>query len=281
MKNYSYDNHIFDKNIINDLIYTSKSTTKNKDDFYFLINFSTYKKIKLIDKTQKIYDISIPMTKYSDIIIPKLYIYKIITVKIDNNISLISNINITLNNIYNLYEYLTNLITNDLNIIINLLLNISKSNSYNNILYTNIKILDNISSHILYFEDYIDKLTNCLNYINNKNNEKNIYIVNNLNNIKTKINSIKFYYDTLKTTSIQKITHHETNISKVLTYVATIFLPLSFLIGIFSLPIKNVPFRDSVNSFYYILFIIIIITIISSFYLIKLNKKNVFNENYK
>jgi Mg2+ and Co2+ transporter CorA len=117
-----------------------------------------------------------------------------------------------------------------------------------------------------------------LNYINNKNNEKNIYTLNILNNIKTKINSIKFYYDTMKTTSIQKITHHETNISKVLTYVATIFLPLSFLIGIFSLPIKNIPFRDSVNSFYYILFIIIIITIISSFYLIQLNKTNVFNE---
>ena len=278
MKNYSYENHIFDKNIINNLVYTSKSITKNKDDFYFLINLTTYKEIKLIDKTQNIYDISIPITKYSDIIIPKLNIYKIIIVKINNNISFISNINISSNNIYNLYEYLINFISNDLNIITNLLLNISKSSSYNNVLYTNIKILDNISSHILYFEDYIDKLTNCLNYINNKNNEKNIYTLNILNNIKTKINSIKFYYDTMKTTSIQKITHHETNISKVLTYVATIFLPLSFLIGIFSLPIKNIPFRDSVNSFYYILFIIIIITIISSFYLIQLNKTNVFNE---
>lgn len=279
MKNYSYDNHIFDKNIIDDLIYTSKSNTKNKDDFYYLINISTYKRIKSINNTQNIYDISIPETKYSDIIIPKLYIYKIIIIKINNNISFISNTNISLNNIYNLYEYLTNIITNDLNIITNLLLNISKSKSYNNIIYKNIKILDDISSHILYFEDYINTLIICLDYINNKNNEKNININKKLNNIKKKLNSSKFYYDTLKTTSLQKITHHETNISKVLTYVATIFLPLSFLISIFSLPIKNIPLRDSENSFYYILFIILIVTIISSIYLIQFDKKNVFIQN--
>ena len=118
-----------------------------------------------------------------------------------------------------------------------------------------------------------------MEYINNKKNEKNINIDTKLDNIKKKLNSTKFYYDTLKTTSIQKITHHETNISKVLTYVATIFLPLSFLISIFSLPIKNIPFRDSENSFYYILFIIVIVTIISSIYLIQLDKKNVFNQN--
>lgn len=279
MKNYSYDNHIFDKNIINDLIYTSKSNTKNKDDFYFLINISTYKRYKSINKIQNIYDISIPETKYSDIVIPKLYIYKIIIIKINNNISFISNTDISSNNIYNLYEYLTNNITNDLNIIINLLLNISKSKSYNYIIYKNIKILDNMSSHILYFEDYINTLIICLDYINNKNNEKNINIINKLNNIKKKINSTKFYYDSLKTTSLQKITHHETNISKVLTYVATIFLPLSFLISIFSLPIKNIPLRDSENSFYYILFIILIVTIISSIYLIQMDKKNVFTKN--
>ena len=95
--------------------------------------------------------------------------------------------------------------------------------------------------------------------------------------IKNNIKSIKFYYDTLKTSSLQKITYHETNISKVLTFVATIFLPLSFLIGVFSfLPIKNFPFRENKNSIYYILFIIIIIAIITTTYLIKFNKKNIF-----
>ena len=41
MKIYSYDNHIFDKNIIDNLIYTSKNNIQNKDDFYILINFTS------------------------------------------------------------------------------------------------------------------------------------------------------------------------------------------------------------------------------------------------
>lgn len=277
MKIYSYDNHLFDKNIINNLIYTSDNIIQNKDDFYFLINFSSYKKQILNNNIDDLYNMSIKEIKYSDITIPKLNIHKIIINKKDNNISLITNIKFHYNNIYDIYQHFINLILNDLNIITNLLINISKSKSYNNIIYENIKTLDEVSSHVLYFEDYIYKLYLVLNLMNNKNNEKNIYVLNKLNILKNKITSIKFYYDTLKTSSLQKITHHETNISKVLTYVATIFLPLSFIIGIFSLPIKNIPLRENKNSIYYILFIIIIITIISTLYLIKLNKKKIFN----
>lgn len=280
MKIYSYDNHIFDKKIIDYLVFTSKNNFINEDSFYLKINLSTYSKIRSFNETrnQKLYDISIEEIKYSDIIIPKLNIYKIIINKQNNNISIISNIDIPFNNLYSLYNYLIDSIFNDLNIIINLLINISKSKTYNEILYENIKTLSNISTHILYFEDYIDKLIISLNYINNKNNEKNINTLNNLNNIKTKINSIKFYYDSLQTTSIQKITHQETNISRVLTYIATIFLPISFLIGIFSLPIKNIPLRNTENSFYYILFIIILVAIISNIYLNKLNNINIFKK---
>lgn len=277
MKIYSYDNHIFDKNIINDLVYTSKNIFQNKDDFYILIYLSSYKTQILKNKRDDLYNMSIKEIKYSDIIIPKLNIHKIIINKIDNNISLITNIELRYNNIYDMCYYFITSILNDLNIITNLLINITKSKSYNNIIYENIKTLDEISFHVLYFEGYIDKLKLFLNLINNKNNEKNIYIINKLNILKNKIDSIKFYYDTLRTSSLQKITHHETNISKVLTFVATIFLPLSFIIGIFSLPIKNIPLRENKNSIYYILFIFIIITIISTLYLNKLNKNNVFN----
>ena len=279
MKIYSYDNHIFDKNIIDNLIYTSKNNIQNKDDFYILINFTSYKKHILNNNDDIIYNLSVNEINYTyDITIPKLNIHKIIFNKKDNNISLISNINFEYNNIYDIYDYFITLILNDLSIITNLLINISNSKSYNDIIYLNIKTLNFVSSHILYFEDYIHKLDVLLNFIDNKNNEKNIYTINKLNMIKNNIKSVKFYYDTLKTSSLQKITYHETNISKVLTFVATIFLPLSFLIGVFSLPIKNFPFRENKNSIYYILFIIIIIAIITTTYLIKFNfnKKNIF-----
>lgn len=278
MKIFSYDNHIFDKNIINNLIYTSKNNIKIKDDFYILIKFTSYKKHILNNQFDFIYNLSVNEINYNnDITIPKLNIHKIIINKIDNNISLITNINLKYNNIYDLYDYFISLVLNDLNIITNLLINISNSKSYNTVIYSNIKTLHDISSHILYYENYLDTLEILLKFINNKNNEKNIDTIHKLNMIKNKIKSIKFYYDTLKTSSLQKLSYHETNISKVLTFVATIFLPLSFLIGVFSLPIKNFPFRENKNSIYYILFIIIIIAIITTIFLIEFNKKNLFN----
>ena len=240
MKIYSYDNHIFDKDIIDNLIYTSKNNIKNKDDFYILINFTSYKKYILNNNNDIIYNLSFNEINYIyDISIPKLNIHKIIFNKKDNNISLISNINFQYNNIYDIYDYFIRLILNDLSIITNLLINISNSKSYNDIIYLNIKTLNYVSNfHILYFEDYIHKLDVLLNFIDNKNNEKNIYTINKLNMIKNNIKSIKFFYNTLKTSSLQKLTYHETNISKVLTFVATIFLPLSFLIGVFLYQLK-------------------------------------------
>tara|TARA_B110000003_G_C16654392_1_gene535745 strand:- start:9994 stop:10746 length:753 start_codon:yes stop_codon:yes gene_type:complete len=248
-----------------------------KDNFYVLINLSTYKKLEIYNKEfSELYDLSIDKFHFENLIIPKLNIHKIIITKLDNNISLISNCIFQYNNIYDFLTSILNETVNDIEIINNLLIIISKSNSTAVSLYTNISTLSKISSHILYFDNFIDKIILTINFLQNEKNEKNIRIIEKINIIKQKIISIKFFYDTLKTTSIQKITHHETNVSKVLTYVATIFLPLSFMVGIFSLPIKNIPFRNNENSLYSILFILFIICIIVSFYLIELSKKNVF-----
>ena len=278
MKNYSYDNHIFNNDLIEKLIYTSKSNIIIKDSFYILINLSTYKEHDIHNKEfGSIYDLSIDKFNYSNLIIPKLNIHKIIINKIDNNISLISNCIFQYNNIYDFLNSILNTSINDIEIINNVLIKISKTNSSMDNLYTNISTLSKISSHILYFDNFIDKIDLTIHFLQNEKNEKNIKIIHKINLIKQRIFSIKFYYDTIKTTSIQKITHHETTISKILTYVATIFLPLSICIGLFSLPIKNIPFRNNENSLYLILFILFVICIISSFYLIELNKKNVFN----
>ena len=278
MKNYSYDNHIFNDNIIDKLLYTSKNNFIIKDDFYILINLSTYKLYNLYNKElSSLYDLSIDKFKYDNLIIPKLNIYKIIINKVDNNISLLSNCIFQYNNIYSFLNNIINTSINDIEIINNLLITISKSNSSSLSLYTNINTLSKISSHILYFDNFIYKISLTINFLQNEKNEKNIKIIEKINFLKNRIISIKFFYDTIKTTSIQKVSHHETNITKILTYVATIFLPLSFIIGIFSLPIKNIPFRNNENSLYFILFIIFIICIIVSFYFIELSKRNVFN----
>ena len=278
MKIYSYDNHIFNNDIITKLIYTSNNNIVMKDTYYILINYSTYKKFNLYNKEfSSLYDLSIDKFTYEHLIIPKLNIHKLIINKTDNNISLISNCIFHHNNIYDFLHLCLNTCINDIQIINNLLMVISKKQSSSINLYTAISKLSKISSHILYFDNFIVNISMSMNYLKNEKNEKNIMINDKIILIKDKILSIKFFYDTINTTSIQKITHHETNISKVLTYVATIFLPLSFIISIFSLPVKNIPFRNNENGLYSILFILLIFSIISSFYLIDLNNKNVFN----
>jgi len=277
MKNYSYDNHTFNNDIINKLIYTSSNTIVIKDSYYILINLSTYKKLNLYNKElSSLYDLSIDKLIYDNLIIPKLNIHKLIINKIDNNISLISNCIFQYNNIYDFLHNCLNTCINDIQIINNLLIMISKKNSSSVNLYTAISTLSKVSSHILYFDNFISSIILTVNFLNNGKNEKNIVLNDKILLVKDKILSIKFFYDTINTNSIQKITHHETNISKVLTYVATIFLPLSFIVSIFSLPVKNIPFRNNENSLYSILFILLIFSIISSIYLIDLNKKNVF-----
>ena len=278
MKNYSYDNHTFNNDIIDKLIYMSYNNFITKNTFYILINLPSYSSYNIYNKKlNKLYDLSIDKHDYNNLLIPKLNIYKIIILQIDNNISLISNCFIENNN---LYEFLNNIINNNINdieIINNLLIKISKKNRTMNQLYTNINALSHMSTHILYFDNFIDKIRLIINLLKNPKNEKNIKIIDRINLIKYKLESIKFYYDNIKTTSLQKLSHQEASISKTLTYVATIFLPISFIIAVFSLPIKNIPFRKNENSFYIILFILFIICIISSFYLTRLNNINIFS----
>lgn len=273
MKVYSYENHIFNNDIINNIIYTSKNTIQNKENIYSLINIATYNKdFKLYNKDiNNLYYLSINNINYVNLFIPNLNIHKIIFTKVNNEISLITNILLEYNNIYDLYVHLTNLFLNDLNIINNLLINISYFEKYDTYLYYNINTLDNISSHILYFDNYINSLKTILYFLNNTNNEKNLNINNKLNIIKDKLDKIKFYYNTIKTNTIEKITYKEAKVTKILTYIATIFLPLSFIISFISLPHINLYFIKNKKNIYYIIFFMFISVNISIFVLNRMN----------
>ena len=146
MKIYSYDNHIFNNDIIEKLIYTSNNNIIKKNSSYILINISTYSPYHIYNnELSSLYDLSIDKNVYNDLLIPKLYVYKIIVVKNDNNISLISNCIFENNNIYDFLNILINIIINDVEIIHNLLIKISKKNRKINELYENINILSYIN----------------------------------------------------------------------------------------------------------------------------------------
>tara|TARA_B110000858_G_C17802287_1_gene475953 strand:- start:226 stop:1053 length:828 start_codon:yes stop_codon:yes gene_type:complete len=275
MNIYSFDNHIFENEIINKFIYTNIASIITNDNHYFSINIPDYNKFSdNILFTKKIEGL-----KYNDILIPDLYVNKFILIinnKTKNN-SIITNIKLNndFNNIYIILNFFINNIYNNLGIIYKLLINIQKSSYKTEKLYININTLDKISSHILFFDQFIYKIINFINKLDKKN-EMNIILNDNISNIIMQINSLKFFYDSIKTTSIQKLTHSDANKATVLTYVATIFLPLSFIISIFSLFVKNIPFKNNEYALYFIIIAIIIIIIISSYYLIEFHNIDVF-----
>ena len=279
MDNFSYNNHIFDKSIVNKLIFTTTDVIYTDTNNYYMIDIPNYNKSKYIDNS-KLYIKKIDGVTYNDLNVPDLYVNKVIIInnKNKNMQYIVSNLNVQnqYNYIYNYIDFEINMLSNNITIINKLLLLINQSVSKTNILYLIIDSMDKISSHILYFDNFINKIIKILSEFDVKN-EMNIALTAKIINIKSQLATIKFFYDNIKTTSIQKISHQESNISKILTYVATIFLPLSFIIAIFSLPVKNVPFKNNENGLYIIIGLVTICAIIGSFYLIELNKRNVFN----
>jgi hypothetical protein len=276
MKVYSYNNNNYDINIIEKLIFTNVKEYIKNDITYILINLPKYTSDYTDYKNNKYLNI-IKGSKYENIVIPDLFIHKLIIIIEKNEINLISYQDINFNDFY---LYINNIlieIKNNIHILNNLLIVVNKLQNANNYLklYDIIKQLDLISSHILYFNNFVNIIKYIIEKLDNKN-EKNTIIKTQILNISDELSLLKFYYDNTKTTSLQKISHYEANISKILTYVATIFLPLSFIIALFTLPFKNVPLQNKNGGFLIILIILIFIALVTIIYLMFFNNITIF-----
>jgi len=276
MKVYSYNNNNYDINIIEKLIFTNVKEYIKNDITYILINLPKYTSDYTDYKNNKYLNI-IKGSVYQDISIPDLFIHKLIIIIEKNEINLISYQDINFNDFY---LYINNIlieIKNNIHILNNLLIVVNKLQNANNYLklYDIIKQLDLISSHILYFNNFVNIIKYIIEKLDNKN-EKNTIIKTQILNISDELSLLKFYYDNTKTTSLQKISHYEANISKILTYVATIFLPLSFIIALFTLPFKNVPLQNKNGGFLIILIILIFIALVTIIYLMFFNNITIF-----
>lgn len=276
MKVYSYNNNNYDINIIEKLIFTNVKEYIKNDITYILINLPKYTSDYTDYKNNKYLNV-LKGNKYDNVAIPDLFIHKLIIIIEKNEINLISYQDINFNDFY---LYINNIlieIKNNIHILNNLLIVLNKIQNANNYLklYDIIKQLDLISSHILYFNNFVNIIKYIIEKLDNKN-EKNTIIKTQILNISDELSLLKFYYDNTKTTSLQKISHYEANISKILTYVATIFLPLSFIIALFTLPFKNVPLQNKNNGFLIILIMIILIAFITIIYLMYFNNVVIF-----
>jgi len=265
---YNYNNHIFDKKIIDKLLYTNTDIIIDSDTKYYIINFPSFYEYKSIDNSlNEIFLIEKKSLNKQNIKIPKLYVYKGIVV-INNNFNFISNVEFNNNNFYIFFNNILTIYNNNLTIINNILMRINDNNFETNYIFLkeSIDILEYISQYIYYHNIFYNQINNFIDILD-KNNEKTIMIITNINNINKKLNLIKYYLDNIKTNTIQKVTYSETKSSKVLSIIATIFLPISFIVSLLS-------YTSNKNNPIYLLIILIVLSLIFSLYYINKIEKN-------
>ena len=169
------------------------------------------------------------------------------------------------NNIYNfIISY-----TNELQKLFNIINNITMKINYEliNVEYHNIntitRYIDKLLIYLHYCSNFLQQIINITDLLNKSHEYYNI-INKNIQNLINISDKIKGDLQNIRQTTFQRVTYIETGTSRMLTGIATIFLPLSFVIAFFSLPFKNVPLQN--NNYGVHLVIIIIILILLSFY---------------
>ena len=272
------NNYNINKNIIDKLIFNNFNYYKNNNQIYFLLSVPILLKNNKIDNINItpfiFFEKGITNNKTINSIIPDIILNKeIIIFNINNNNIIfiknnIINNNINNNNIYkNILNYLIDYsinIQSNLGIFSNILYYIKKKitkinlkNSYNIIEY-----IDKLLIYIIFYKNIIKQIDNIVNLFP-KNNELNIILINkNKNNL----NDLIIFTDSLNNSrhaTMQRIAYLETGFARLLKNVATIFLPLSFIIAFFTMPFKKMPLQKSNNGFIIIIIILSIVFIIS------------------
>lgn len=258
--------------VIEELLFKNNKILDDNLDKYYLIEYP------LINFNKNKYDNDIFFNILNEkkfeninIIIPELLLTKIIFCKVNNSNFLIKSNNYNIadtSNILTLFIKYTNTILNDLDIYVNIISKISdlKTNiSYFNSYYL-VEAIDLLQKYLFYYQENINQFKNISNNFSNKN-EINIKFIENLNLIHKKYIIIYNLLKDNRHSVMQRIAYLETGMSRLLTIVATIFLPMTFIVSFFSMPFKNMPFKNNKYGILYVIFIIIILIIIILNYL--------------
>lgn len=115
----------------------------------------------------------------------------------------------------------------------------------------------------------ISRIIIILNFDKNKNDNNDYELFK--NRIKVFQNNVISLKDSLEQTrhgTMQRIAYLDSGTSRILTIVAAIFLPTSFIISLLSMPFQGVPFKNKKNGYFIVISIIlaIFITLIYLFY---------------
>lgn len=142
--------------------------------------------------------------------------------------------------------------------------------------YKMIEYLDKLLYYTLSYNNIVNdmimiisRIIIILNFDKNKNDNNDYELFK--NRIKVFQNNVISLKDSLEQTrhgTMQRIAYLDSGTSRILTIVAAIFLPTSFIISLLSMPFQGVPFKNKKNGYFIVISIIlaIFITLIYLFY---------------
>ena len=266
---YNIDNISYFLLVIPHLNIYNKNDNDNDNDIYTLVE----KKL-----SSKFYDFSIPSIIFNKIII--IYNHQLKKFLIIKSDKYLFNYNDNITNNKTIIDIIITISHNlhkIINIHNNLIMNIN--NAFVNIDYNKINILNNFVDKLIIYSHYCSNALQQLNNIKiliNKSHQYYYILNRNINNLLSINNKLKNDLQNIRQTAFQKITYIETGTGRVLTSIATVFLPLSFIIAFFSLPFKNIPLQNNNYGLIYLIFIIFI-TLIIIYIFLKLHKFNLYD----
>ena len=246
--------------LVDKIIFNNEKFIKKKDNYYFFISYPklVFNSVEIDKKSP--YNLYENGLDYSDILkykIPDMIIYKIIFALNDNKYIICDYDKIL--NIIDINDELSNTFINFINIcekdyrkLDYIAYNIKKFVTFIEF-YDSYKLIEYIDKILFYISTYnniIKDLEMIILRINNKNNS----IIEKVNNriiiFKNNINNLTKNLEQTRHGTMQRISYLDSGTARILTIVATIFLPTSFIVALLSMPLNGVPLRYKKNGYY-------------------------------
>ena len=258
--------------LVDKIIFNNEKFIKENNNYIFFISYPklVFNSVEIDKKSQyNLYEYGLD---YSDILkykIPDMIIYKIIFASNDNKYIICDYDKIL--NIIDINDNLINIFTNFINIcekdyrkLDYIAYNIKKFVTFIEF-YDSYKLIEYIDKILFYISTYnniIKDFEMIILRINNKNNS----IIEKVNNriiiFKNNINNLTKNLEQTRHGTMQRISYLDSGTARILTIVATIFLPTSFIVALLSMPLNGVPLRYKKNGYYIFILILIVVFII-------------------
>lgn len=279
------DNYNLNKDKLNKLLTKKEKLIVDEKKFYFMLNLPLldYDNKKIIKGENTQYESSLDYSSLLTEKIQGLYIYKTIFYLekekyiITDDVDKLSFINKNAK-ILNLFINIIDKCERDYRRLNEILYIIKKHVTWLDFFnsYKMVEYLDKLLYYVLSYNNIINdmimivsRIIIIINYDKNKkdNNDYDLF----KNRIKVFQKNIINLKDSLEQTrhgTMQRIAYLDSGTSRILTIVAAIFLPTSFIISLLSMPFEGVPFKNRKNGYYIVISIIIaiFITLIYLFY---------------